>query len=58
MKALIIVLTVVFLDTELENAGHHNALVVKVSYATTTAKLVILSNIAMLLEEEILVRLV
>ena len=42
VEALIIVLTLVFLDTELENAGHRNALVVRVSYATTVAKLVIL----------------
>ena len=58
VEALVIILIMVFLDTKLENAGHRNALVVRVPYARIVAKLVILASIASILEDEMMVRLV
>ena len=58
MEALVNVLIVVFLGTELETVGHHNAWVIRVSYATIVAKSAILASTAMLPEEETMVRLV
>ena len=53
-----IFLIVVFLSTELDTTGHRNAWIIRELYAIIVANLTILASIAMLLEEETIVRLV